>query len=341
MDVMRHSLFNLDRYRRRLQSALALCALLLLPLIASGPGFASVPAPLVTSEQALLDGRADAAVAGLHAALAAHPASGAAHLLLCRVWLSEELATEAVAECQAALADGLANDSAAQDWTGRALGMEAEHAGKLKGLTLALRVRDAFETAVNLDPNSEAACVDLGQYYTSAPPIVGGGNAKALALAARIEPTLPAVAHRIRAMAAERDKDLAGAEREFQAEAAAGHQPGATVDLAAFYARHQQVAKAANTARETLAEDRRDDASVVEAGTLLLNVHQNTLAQNALRAYLRRGEKSDAAPAFRVHTILGSMLAQAGDKAGARAEFEQALALASQYAPAQKGLGAL
>ncbi len=299
------------------------------------------PRPLAGAEKALLDGRADAAAADLQGMLAADPANGRAHLLLCRVYLSENLATEAVAECQAALANGLAGDSAAQDWTGRALGLQAQHAGLLAGMKLASQVRTAFETAVSLDPASESACVDLGEYYTAAPAIVGGGKSRALALAARIEGALPAVSHRIRAMAAEKGKDFETAEREFQAEAAAGHTPGATVDLASFYDRRHQEEKAIAAAQQTIAADRDLDATVVEAAGILDDAHQTQLAEEAMRRYLASGEHSDTAPAFRVLTTLGSLQARAGEKDDARLDYQKALALASGYRPAQKGLGAL
>lgn len=297
--------------------------------------------PLAGAERALLEGRADAAAATLHTVLATSPANATAHLLLCRVWLSEEHASEAADECRAALADGLGKDSAAQDWTGRALGRKAEHAGLLAGMKLAFQVRSAFETAVSLNPNSEAACVDLGEFYTSAPAIVGGGNTRALALASRIEPNLPAVSHRIRAMAAEKDKDLATAEREFNAEVAVAHAAGAMVDLAAFYARHHHDAQAIATARQILAADRVVDANVFEAAGVLDDTHQTDLAVAAMRSYLAHGVRSDAAPAFRVLTALAAIEARTGAKDRARTDLQQALALASQYGPAQKGLEAL
>lgn len=317
---------------------LLLCCLPASAVSGSAP---ALPHLFPGAERYLLQGRADDAAASLKASLVTEPANASAHLLLCRVFLSEELAAPAVSECQAALTNGLARDSAAQDWTGRALGLQASRAGMISGMKLAFQVRDAFEAAVNLDPNSEAACVDLGEYYTTAPSIVGGGNEKALALASRIERTLPQTAHRIRAMAAERDKDYATAEREFQAEVAAGHHPGAIVDLAAFYHRRHEIDRTVSTANTSIAADREVNSAVVEAALILDDVHQTEAAEQAMRSYLAHGGKTDAAPAFRVHTLLGKMLAKAGDKAGARAEFQQALALASQYAPAQKGLGSL
>ena len=288
-----------------------------------------------------MTGHADLASGQLQGLLAAQPSNGRAHLLLCRVFLSEGLLGEAVAECQSALADGLGHDSAAQDWAGRAEGRQAEHAGMLQGLKLAIQVHSAFETAVALDPRNEAACADLGEYYTDAPAIVGGGTGKASALADRVERSLPAVAHRIRAMVAEKEKDFRTAEREFRAAADAAHVPGPLVDLAVFYDRRHDREQAVAAPREVLKADPQNDSNVVGAAGILDAQQESSQAAEALRGYLAHDAQSDSEPAFRVHTQLGSMLARSGEKEAARAEFTKALSLASRYAPAQKGLGAL
>lgn len=318
----------------------AICLLCLGPL-ASGAGAADVPASLLPAQRALLDGRADEASTLLRNILAANPTSGRAHLLLCRVYVSEGFGSQAAGECQAALNNGLANESEAQDWTGRALGQQASHAGMISGMRLALGVRNAFEDAVRLAPASEPACVDLGEYYTAAPAIVGGGNAKALALAASIEHTLPEIAHRIRAMAAEKNEDLGTAEREFTAEAAIARRPGALVDLAAFYGRHGQDSKAIGAAEQTIAADRSVDATVVEAAGVLADAGKPAAAASSLRAYIIQGQHTDQAPVFRAYTQLGDLLAKQGQRDSARAAYIAALSLASLYPPARKGLAAL
>ncbi len=322
-------------------SRLSAAACLALACFARPANATDIPVSLQSAQRALLEGRADEATALLGKTLSADPGNAAAHLLLCRVLLSRELGKEAAAECVTALNDGLARDSDAQDWTGRALGLQASHAGMLSGMRLALSVRTAFEAAVNLAPESEPACVDLGEFYTAAPAVVGGGTGKALALAARLEGALPELAHRIRAMAAEKDKDLGTAEREFQAEASVAHRPGALIDLAAFYDRHGQGARAIATAGQTVAADRAVDATVVEAASVLADAGQTSAAETVLRAYLAHGQHSDRAPAFRVHTQLGNLLAGQGQREAARAEYKAALSLASGYAPAQEGLARL
>ena len=170
---------------------------------------------------------------------------------------------------------------------------------------------------------------------------MGGGTGRALALASRIEGPLPGVAHRIRAMVAERGKDFGTAEREFRLAVEAIHAPGAMVDLAAYYDRRQDHERAVAVAREAVRADPQCDSNVVEAAGLLNAQHETTQAMTVMRSYLAHEDQSDVEPAFRVHTLLGDILARSGDKAGARTEYAQALSLASRYAPAQKGLGAL
>jgi predicted negative regulator of RcsB-dependent stress response len=91
--------------------------------------------------------------------------------------------------------------------------------------------------------------------------------------------------------------------------------------------------------KQCLAVDRARDASVVDAASLLGDMHREQgVAQQALREYLASDAMSDAAPVIRVHVMLGKMLAGAGDKAGAKIEFDKALEMASGYAPAKQAL---
>ena len=300
---------------------------------------ANTPATqLAASERALMQGRVDEAIAGLRPIIAANPQDGQAHLLLCRALYAEELAEPAVSECEAAL-NSLDKSSAAQDWMGRAYGIKASHSGPIAGYKLASKVRIAFEAAVNLDPGNGDAVDDLSEYYVGAPSIVGGGIDKALALASRVEAQLPEQAHRTRGLAAEKNKDYATAEREFQAAVATGGRPDAWTDLGNYYARRNDKGKAVDALRHALNVDRTHDASLVDVASILLDMRiEPKLTEQTLRDYLSSNAKSDAAPAFKAHLLLGQLLQSQGDKAGARDEFARALALAHEYAPAQKAM---
>ncbi len=139
------------------------------------------------AEAALLQGRADDAIRLLQPQLAADPDNAPAHLLLCRVYLSEDLPDAAVPECDAAAARA-AGDSTTQLWLGRAYGAKASAANPIHAFELARKVRADFERAVQLNGNSGPALSDLGEFYVEAPAIVGGGLDKARALASAYAP---------------------------------------------------------------------------------------------------------------------------------------------------------
>ncbi len=290
------------------------------------------------AERSLMQGRIDEAIATLQHIVAANPNDGRARLLLCRSFYAEEHPDEAIAACESAVRT-LPRSSEAQDWMGRAYGMKASHANPIAGFRLARKVKTAFETAVALDPNNGSAVNDLSEFYIDAPGIVGGGSDKAAALADRVQARLPQNAHRIRALAAEDRKDYDTAEREFRAAAEVARRPDALVDLGGFYARRADQDRAANALTQCLEADRSRDATIVDAASIFNSMQiEPRLAEETLQQYVISNAKSDAAPVIRVHVMLGKMLAAAGDKERAKIEFNNALELASSYAPAKQAL---
>lgn len=293
------------------------------------------------AERALLLGHVDEASTILHARIAANSGDGDAHLLLCRALYAQELPNPAVKECEAALANGLAGNSQAQDWMGRAYGKKADNAGPLEGLKLAGKVKNAFETAVQLDPSSGPAANDLSEYYVGAPAFVGGGLDKATALADRVSSRLPQPSHRIRALVAEKKKDYTAAEREFRAAVSVAGRADAWTDLGDYYSRRGQNDQAVAALRKALEVDVAKDASLVDVASILFAIHREPqMAERALREYLASNAKTDAAPAFRAHYQLGQWLSADGDLAAANREYATSLALASNYEPARRALQA-
>jgi tetratricopeptide (TPR) repeat protein len=294
--------------------------------------------PLAESERLVMQGRVNDAVSKLRGLIAENPRNAQAHLLLCRAFYSEQLADQAVGECEAALVD-LSGDSQAQDWMGRAYGLMANNAGPFTGLKLAIKVKEAFEAAVALDPQNKDAVNDAAEYYVGAPAIVGGGIDRASALANRVQNQLPQMADRIRALVAQKQHNYGTAEREFKAAVAQGGTPDAWVDLGHFYQRRGETAQAVDALRHAIAADGNHGPDLVDVASILIAMNTDLgTAQQALQSYLASNDKSDAAPAFRAHFELGQVLAAKGDKQSARSEFENALNLARDYSPAQKAL---
>jgi tetratricopeptide (TPR) repeat protein len=293
----------------------------------------------VTQANALLQqGRVDEATVSLREIIAAHPGDAQAHQLLCRIYYAQDMADNAIHECQlAASSDPASSDN--QIWLGRAYGFKASHANPLSALSLAVKVRIAFERAVQLDPENVHAMNDLGEFYVAAPGLIGGGLDKAQALAARMQPHFPSQAHRLLAFIAEKKKEDAIAETEFSNAVAAGRTPAAYIDLGHFYERHHRPDKMIDALQSGIATDRRKGPSLVDAASILTDAHRSPeLAETLLRTYLSSSAKTDDAPAFKVHVQLGDLLARRGDPAAAQREYAAALALASNYAPARKAM---
>jgi tetratricopeptide (TPR) repeat protein len=95
---------------------------------------------------------------------------------------------------------------------GNALGAKARHVGPVSAMGYATRIRDDFLKAVELDPRNTDARFALLDYYIQAPRVVGGGMARARALAAQTEAVSPAAARLMRAQLALAEKDEAQAE---------------------------------------------------------------------------------------------------------------------------------
>jgi tetratricopeptide (TPR) repeat protein len=290
------------------------------------------------ADHLLQQGRVAEALTSLQGVLAAQPDDAQAHLLLCRVYYAQNLADNAIRECELAVSRA-PSSSDSQMWLGRAYGFKASHANPIAALNLAIKVRNAFERAVELDPENIHAMSDLGQFYVAAPSLIGGGLDKAQALAAKMQPHFPSQAHHLLALIAEKRKDNATAEAEFSNAVAAGRTPEAYVDLGFFYQRHNQSAKMLEALQSAITADHRKGPAIVDAASILTDAHLSPdLAENLLRTYLSSSAKTDDAPAFKVHVQLGDLLAQHGDPAGAHREYAAALALAPNYAPARKAM---
>jgi tetratricopeptide (TPR) repeat protein len=285
---------------------------------------------------ALQEGRVGDGANLLHASLAANSSDALAHQLLCRVFYAQDAADEAIHECELAVSNTPPNSGQASDhqlWLGRAYGMKARHAGLVAGFTLARKVQASFARAVELNPENVAALNDLGEYYVSAPFIVGGGTDKAQALAARMMPRFPEAAHHLLARIAVANNNPATAESEFKQEIAVQRSAEAWIDLAHFYRIQNRPDDALATIKSAIAADRTHGPVLVDAASILTAAHRDPdLAERCLREYLASGAKSDAAPAFKVHLQLSRLLTARGDTNDANREVEAAAALAPDFA---------
>jgi tetratricopeptide (TPR) repeat protein len=281
-------------------------------------------------------GHADHALELLQPATAGHR-DAEAQQFLCRLALQLERWDEAVSACEKAVAlDD--NSSYNHLWYGRALGEKAERVSFIKAYGLAKHVRTEFETAVALDPHNAEALSDLGEFYTEAPGIVGGGKDKAAAVAVKLDDVDRARAEELRGRIAESNKDMAAAEQHFRQAIAISSRPANYwMVLGSFYRKQNDLDHMQEAIHAGLEANGARGEPLVDAAHLLTRTGQDPqTAIRLLREYLASPEKSEEEPAFRVQLLLASLLNKQGDPAGAAREIQAASDIASVYHPTKQ-----
>lgn len=299
---------------------------------ASQEGLAAVNA-------ALQAGEADRALALLRSLPAPAGDSAEAHNLRCRVLFALEEFETAQQDCEQAVSLDPQN-SINHLWLGRTLGEVADRASFLNAYGLAKRARSEFEQAVQLNPRSAEALADLGEFYSSAPGVVGGGMDKAANVASQLDHIDPARAHELRGAIARERKDMATAERELkQAVSASAHPAFQWMRLASFYRKAKRYTEMENAVQSGWTAAQRDPhagVAMFNGASVLIKANRNpALAIKMLESYVALPTATEEAPAFTARVWLARLKAQAGDAEGARRERAEALALAREYKPAQ------
>ena len=285
----------------------------------------------------LVQGQADDAIRRLKQALGSNDQNAEAHNLLCRVSLQLERWDDAVADCERAVA--ISPDSSNYHlWLGQAYGAKAERASMLSAYGFARKLRDEFEKAVTLDPRNTEAIAALGEFYCSAPSMVGGGTGKAESLVQKLNALDPVRAHELRSRIADSQKNYTAAETELKAAISAStHPANQWMALASFYRKRGQLDDMVQAIKSGIAVDKGHSMALVDgASALIKSQREPQLARQMLEDYLSSSQKAEEAPAFQVHVQLGRLLAKQGDASGAQREFQAALALAHDYKPASQ-----
>jgi tetratricopeptide (TPR) repeat protein len=297
-----------------------------------------LPVYAATSPQELLAaGHADEAIQILEQQTSRSATDAESHNLLCRAYYMIEEWDRGIAACERAVQLD-PQKSLYHLWLGRAYGEKASRVSFFSAPGLAKKVRVEFERAVELDPKNWEARGDLAEFYFSAPGIVGGGKDKAHAQADALLPLNPAMAHWVLAHIAEKEKDTAGAEREYRAAITASHSGTRTwFDLASFLFHSNRLDEMEQALRTLESSPVDHPDSLMDGASLLLRTGRDyPLAVRLLRRYL--SSPVEEAPAFKAHDMLGQLLEKQGDRRAAAEEYRAALALAHNYARAQEDL---
>jgi tetratricopeptide (TPR) repeat protein len=296
------------------------------------------PARAADGPQFLLAaGRVDEAVELLERQIQNSP-SAQAYNLLCRAHFELGEWEAGIPACEKAVSLEPTNGMY-HLWLARIYGEKADHSSFLSAAGMAKKVRTEFERAVELDPDNAEARTDLAEFYLEAPGIVGGGKDKARAQSDEIARLNPGMACWVRARIAEKNKDLAGAEREYRA-AIDATQGGARewLNLAGFFRRTQRFDEMDESLRRLESARLDHPAALADGASIVLRTGRDyALGVRLVKRYLA-SETVEEEPVFKARYMLGELLEKQGDRAGAVEEYRAALAMAHNFKPAQEGL---
>jgi tetratricopeptide (TPR) repeat protein len=318
----------------RFLSSILFFSLVLVPAQAATHAPASTA---VSGKDLLAAGRVDEAIDSLEQQTQRSPSDAESHNLLCRAYYMIEEWDRGIAACERARSLDPSN-SLYHLWLGRVYGEKASHAGFISAAGLAKKVRISFERSVELDPKNWEARSDLAEFYIEAPAVVGGGKDKARQQADALMPLHPATAYWVLARIDEKEKDAAGAERDYRVAIETSHGAAqAWLRLAQFLARANRLDEM-NQALRTMDSsplDRPD--SLMDGASLLLRTSRdNPLAVRLLRRYL--SAPVEEGPAFKAHEVLGRLFEKQGDRRAAAEEYRAALTLSHTYTRAREDL---
>jgi tetratricopeptide (TPR) repeat protein len=304
-------------------------AALVLPAIAAA---ADSPTDLLAA------GRVDDAISSLSGKLNTSPNDPESHNLLCRAYFAVGKWDTAISECEKAVSLQPSNGEY-HLWLGRTYGEKADASNFFSAAGLAKKVRTEFERAVQLDPNNVSARTDLAEFYLEAPGIVGGGQDKARAQADVVAKLNPAKAHWIQGRLAEKNKDVAAAEREYRAAIDASHGgANAWLNLALFYRKSGRLDDMHDALKKAASAPMDQPEVLVDAASTLLRANRDLpFATQLVRRYLS-SSTVEQAPPFKAHYLLGNILEKQGDKQGAAKEYQTALTMAKDFGRAREAL---
>ena len=307
---------------------------LLLPFGLVLPGVCEAP-----SAQELLDsGRADEAVQVFELHVREAPNDAAGYNLLCRAYFMREEWDRGIANCEKARNLDPQN-SLYHLWLGSIYGEKADRAGFLSAAGLAKKVRTSFERAVELAPNDWQTRVNLGEFYLEAPGIVGGGKDKAREQANALMSLKPGLAYWLLGRIAEKNKDMAEAEKQYRAGIAATHSGArAWLELAIFFRHANRLEDMEKALREVENAPVDHHEALMDGASLLMRTGRDpALGIRLLQRYFSVGPVEEG-PAFKAHEYWGQLLERQGDHRAAAAEYRAALSLFHNFHRAEEGL---
>ncbi len=289
-----------------------------------------------------LDSRDKKALASADALTKAEPKNAEAWVLLTRARLQANQAEAAIGSAEKAVK--LApNNSQSHFWLGNAYGSRIGQLGTFSQLSMAPKLRVAFEKTVALDPNNLDAREALIQYYLQAPAMIGGGKDKAGVQANEIAKRDVARGHLARAQIFMSEKNNAAALKSYEAAyAAKPTDKNIRLALGIGYQMAERWNDAFKFFRAWIAQDESAGPAWYQIGrTSALSGLQVEEGISALQKYLGMPHAVNEPQNKNAYHRLGQLYAKAGKKAEAKAALQAALKLDPKFADAKTELAKL
>ena len=229
------------------------------------------------------------------------------------------------------------------DWLGRAYGTQAQHANRFRQPFLARKTKNAWETALALDPDNLDVRDDLIIFYTRVPGFLGGNKEKAREMALEI---MKRYAYRGSIAATSlcaADNDTLCVVRGLQ-EMMTSYPDSAGVyaGLAVFYANQKQFDKAFAVLDERLRTRPNELRTLYQLGrTAALSGQNLDRGEQALKLVLANPTPESGPSPAGLHYRLGMIYEKKGAKDLAREEYRTVLQLNPRHQDAQKALAGL
>jgi tetratricopeptide (TPR) repeat protein len=229
------------------------------------------------------------------------------------------------------------------DWLGRAYGMQAQRASAFRLPFLARKTKNAWETALVIDPDNLDVRDDLIIFYTRAPGFVGGSKEKAREMALEIKKRNAYRGSIAAANLCSADKDTLCVERELQGMVTTyPDSPAVYSSLAAFYANQKQFDKSFAVSEERLKTKPDEPTTLYQVGRTASISGQNLdRGEQAFKTLLANPTPGRGPAPASVHFRLGMIYEKKGAKDLAREEYRTTLLLQPSHQEAKKALAAL
>jgi tetratricopeptide (TPR) repeat protein len=228
-------------------------------------------------------------------------------------------------------------------WLGREYGRKAQDSKAFAAATNAKKAKNEFERAVQLDPSSVPARLDLSEYYTEAPGFMGGGVDKARDQAEQVEKYDAGTSHLILARIADKQKQYSEAETQYRAAIKQAKNPADMwLQLGDFYRQQGRLDDMQAAVQSAMAQTNKKAESYYDAARELYQAGRDySDAVQYLQKYLASGQLTEAAPAFRAHYMIGQLNEKMGQNSAAASEYQASVKLASAFEPAKAALDRL